>query len=347
MSSSTSPVLIPQLSSARGELTNRTRTLAYGPLSYEAGRSELLRVLPPSPSRDATPARVGAETLVGMPTPRCAAAPGVPALSRRTVVLVQHSWSQILPFADMVAALFFERLFELDPPLHRLFQGDVGARKKGFVQTVAMVVAGLNAPATLIPILEGRGLGARLAGDPRIEPHAERIREALLWALREGLRDDFTGAIEEAWAEACAVVWGAMKQAAVNGSADIASAPQLEATVAPAREAPGDEVSLEPPSTEEPPPAPLVEALPPSALAGLSALRPGARLTALCIVASVASTILLGMSGAEGQIPVAGRFCVPLLLMILVFGAFRFGQLYRPGARAMRSSLDVGQSGIM
>jgi len=41
--------------------------------------------------------------------------------------LVQTSFAQVRPIADAAAALFYRRLFELDPTLRPLFNGDGGA----------------------------------------------------------------------------------------------------------------------------------------------------------------------------------------------------------------------------
>ena len=41
------------------------------------------------------------------------------------IALVQQSFAHMLPIADTAAALFYRRLFELDPSLRTLFTGDV------------------------------------------------------------------------------------------------------------------------------------------------------------------------------------------------------------------------------
>jgi len=361
MSRSTNPSLSSLLSTP-GNATNsrRTRTLAFVPLSFDAGRSQMLRALPaPSPSEtpksaatsetlksrengeaarrtvlrscvvvasraselEFEPERLGTRTLVGMPTPGADAATGVSPLSPRTVVLVQRSWTQLLPISDLVAALFYERLFELDPSLRRLCQGDLGAHKKDLVQMLAVVVGELNNPGNLIPTLQA--LGARHAGAvPEPSPSYERVGEALLWTLREGLRGAFTKDVEEAWTQVCTLVSAVMRQAATSGSG-VRMAPPLQLLGGIKRQ-PAKlyaDRSLEWASACEPPRA--------TAPVGLSGLSSGPLMALLCVVASVGSTLLLALmsSRAEGAMSASALYGVPLLLLVLVFVAFGLGRL--------------------
>jgi hypothetical protein len=41
------------------------------------------------------------------------------------IALVQRTFAEVLPLADSAAALFYERLFVLDPTLRSLFHGDM------------------------------------------------------------------------------------------------------------------------------------------------------------------------------------------------------------------------------
>ena len=48
--------------------------------------------------------------------------------------LVQRSFAIIAPIADDAAALFYQRLFELDPSLQRMFPEDMTGQRKKLVQ---------------------------------------------------------------------------------------------------------------------------------------------------------------------------------------------------------------------
>ena len=50
--------------------------------------------------------------------------------------LVRSSFEQIAPAADTAAALFYGRLFELDPALKPLFRGDMQAQGRMLMQAL-------------------------------------------------------------------------------------------------------------------------------------------------------------------------------------------------------------------
>jgi hypothetical protein len=45
------------------------------------------------------------------------------------VEAVKNSWSKVTPIADQASALFYERLFTLDPSLRALFKPPMESRK--------------------------------------------------------------------------------------------------------------------------------------------------------------------------------------------------------------------------
>ncbi len=49
--------------------------------------------------------------------------------------LVQESFALIAPIADQSAALFYGRLFEIDPSLRRMFRGDMAEQRKKLMQS--------------------------------------------------------------------------------------------------------------------------------------------------------------------------------------------------------------------
>ena len=117
------------------------------------------------------------------------------------VEMIRTSWTGVDPIADVAATLFYERLFDLDPTLRRLFRRtDMAQQKKILMQTLAVVVRSLDRLDQLVPALEG--LGRRHAGYGVRAAHYDTVGEALLWTLHEGLGDGFTPDVREAWAEA-------------------------------------------------------------------------------------------------------------------------------------------------
>jgi hypothetical protein len=51
-------------------------------------------------------------------------------ITSQQVKLVQTSWAMVAPISEQAAALFYGRLFELDPSLQGLFRSDLKEQGK-------------------------------------------------------------------------------------------------------------------------------------------------------------------------------------------------------------------------
>jgi hemoglobin-like flavoprotein len=129
--------------------------------------------------------------------------------------LIRESWSQVAPIADVAATIFYDKLFELDPSLRRLFaRTDMAAQRRNLMQTLGVVVASVDRLETIIPAVEA--LGRRHAGYGVEPAHFETVGQALLDTLAVGLGDAFTAEVREAWATAYGVLAGVMQSAAAE-----------------------------------------------------------------------------------------------------------------------------------
>jgi nitric oxide dioxygenase len=138
-------------------------------------------------------------------------------MTPRQIALVQESFRLVLPIREQAAALFYDRLFTLDPSLRRLFVGtDMGEQARKLMMAIGMVVGGLTRLDQIIG--EVRNLAVRHVGYGVEESHYATVGEALLWTLEAGLKDAFTAETREAWAEAYALLSGAMIEAARAGT---------------------------------------------------------------------------------------------------------------------------------
>lgn len=59
-------------------------------------------------------------------------------------MLVQTSFAQVAPIAETAAALFYNRLFELDPSLRPMFTGDIAEQGRKLMQMLTVAVRGLD-----------------------------------------------------------------------------------------------------------------------------------------------------------------------------------------------------------
>lgn len=128
------------------------------------------------------------------------------------IALVRDSFAKVAPIADTAAALFYGRLFELDPALKPLFKGDMAAQGKLLMQMIATAVGALDRIDAIVPAVES--LGRRHAGYGVAASHYDTVGAALLWTLGQGLGPAFTPDVKAAWTETYALLAGVMKKAA-------------------------------------------------------------------------------------------------------------------------------------
>ena len=133
-------------------------------------------------------------------------------LTERQKLLVQDSFAIIEPIADDVAALFYRKLFELDPSLRPLFKGDMAEQRRKLMQLLTVAVKGLNRIAQLVPAVQD--LGRRHAAYGVTDAHYDTVAHALLWALEKGIGRAFTTETREAWTAVYVLLSQTMKDAA-------------------------------------------------------------------------------------------------------------------------------------
>ena len=124
------------------------------------------------------------------------------------VSLVQSSFAKVAPIADTAAALFYDRLFTIAPPVKQMFKGDMAEQGKKLMMTLAVVVNGLT---NLDAILPAASALARRHISYGVKPsHYGSVGEALLWTLEKGLGDAWTADIAAAWTAAYGTLSGFM-----------------------------------------------------------------------------------------------------------------------------------------
>jgi hemoglobin-like flavoprotein len=128
------------------------------------------------------------------------------------VSIVQRTWAEVVPIADQAAALFYDRLFAIDPALRQLFaETDRATQQRKLVAALALAVGALDDFEALRPTLGE--LGRRHAGYGVADKDYETVGAALLWTLEQGLGEAWTPDAAAAWSAAYAEVAGAMTAA--------------------------------------------------------------------------------------------------------------------------------------
>jgi hemoglobin-like flavoprotein len=119
------------------------------------------------------------------------------ALTQTQINLVKGSFASVEPIADTAASLFYNRLFELDPNLRPLFKRDITDQGRMLMQMIAIAVRGLDHLDTIVPAV--KALGQRHVNYGVKAADYNTVGTALLWTLEQGLGDQFTPDIREAW----------------------------------------------------------------------------------------------------------------------------------------------------
>lgn len=133
-------------------------------------------------------------------------------MTPRQIELVQESFTKVLPIAPAAAQMFYERLFALDPTLRPLFKGNLKDQGRMLMMMIAGAVRGLSNPPALVPVL--KDLGARHVGYGVKEQHYDTVGSALIWTLQEGLGQEFSDEVCEAWVQAYQLLSSVMQQGA-------------------------------------------------------------------------------------------------------------------------------------
>jgi len=129
---------------------------------------------------------------------------------------VRESFALVVPIKEAAADLFYNRLFEIAPPVRRLFPDDLREQKRKLMAMLATAVAGLHNLDKLVPAV--KDLGARHVGYGAKAEHYAVVGEALLWTLESGLGEAFTPDVRQAWTKVYSTLAAVMQA----GAAEIA-----------------------------------------------------------------------------------------------------------------------------
>ena len=133
-------------------------------------------------------------------------------MTPQQIGLVQQSFAQVVTIREQAAALFYQRLFTVDPSTRAMFRGDLRAQGAKLMAAIATVVRSLTKLDTILDDI--RALARRHVHYGVAEHHYASVGAALLWSLEQGLGSAFTPEVKKAWAAAYEILSGAMIEAA-------------------------------------------------------------------------------------------------------------------------------------
>jgi nitric oxide dioxygenase len=135
----------------------------------------------------------------------------------RQIALVQNSFERAALSSEQLAQLFHDRLFEIAPEVRPLFKGDLRRQGVVLMQTLGIVVRGLDDFGSIMPV--AALLAIRHVEYGVREQHYTAVGEALLFALERVLGDAFTPEVRGAWDAVYGVLSAMMIGAAYRNSA--------------------------------------------------------------------------------------------------------------------------------
>jgi hemoglobin-like flavoprotein len=136
--------------------------------------------------------------------------------------LIQDTWMQVVPIADQAAAIFYQRLFEIDPSTRTLFDTtEMVQQRKKLIQILSVAVSSLDNLGALGKTVED--LGRRHAGYGVKDAHYDSVGVALLWTLEQGLGAAWTSESAAAWKEVYGLLSSIMRNAQQEASAKAAA----------------------------------------------------------------------------------------------------------------------------
>jgi hemoglobin-like flavoprotein len=138
-------------------------------------------------------------------------------MTHEDILYVQHSWLKVLPKKETAAALFYRKLFQLDPSLRALFSHDMDQQGAKLVQMISAAVRALDRLDMLLPVV--RELGSRHLTYGVREEHYGPVGTALLWTLERALREQFTPEVKSAWIKTYGVLSQTMRESALSPAA--------------------------------------------------------------------------------------------------------------------------------
>lgn len=111
--------------------------------------------------------------------------------------LIRESFARVEPALDLIAQLFFLKLFRLDPSLRKKFDGPIEIQARKFAAGAKLAMISLGHEDGLAPTL--KLLGARHRQMGIRTRHYRTMSRSLVWTLERSLDKAFDRDTKDAW----------------------------------------------------------------------------------------------------------------------------------------------------
>ncbi|WP_422360909.1 globin domain-containing protein [Reichenbachiella sp.] len=113
--------------------------------------------------------------------------------------LVRATFWMVESKADEAAEIFYTKLFEMSPELKPLFKGNMKEQGRIMMDMLSTLVKGLNTLDVLAPLV--RSMGRRHMNYGIKTEHYNMAAAALMFSLKEELKENWNEEVESAWLE--------------------------------------------------------------------------------------------------------------------------------------------------
>jgi len=118
-------------------------------------------------------------------------------LTSKQIELVENSWDYVLLNSQETGAVFYKKLFEIDPGLRQLFKSEIHMQSQKFVAMITFAVHKLNNLDEVIADVKALGMHHHKNS---VKPeHYASVAVALLWTIENVLGKEWNNEIKEAW----------------------------------------------------------------------------------------------------------------------------------------------------
>jgi hemoglobin-like flavoprotein len=138
-------------------------------------------------------------------------------VTHQQIELIRQSWSMVMPMAEQAGLLFYEKLFTAAPGIRHMFKPDINPQANKLIQVLGYVVSKLNKMDELLP--EVKKLGERHNAYGAQPAHYEVVGQCLIATLKDGLGENWTPEIQDAWLTAFNAIKNVMIVAQEEASA--------------------------------------------------------------------------------------------------------------------------------
>jgi hemoglobin-like flavoprotein len=118
-------------------------------------------------------------------------------LTAEEIKLIQDSFAKICDDSNITAKLLYDKLFEAQPEISKIFKGDIEEQEAKLMKMLKTVIGGLNNPHIIISAVQD--LGKRHHEYGVLTAHYKSFKTALMYSLEMQLPGDWTDELKSAW----------------------------------------------------------------------------------------------------------------------------------------------------